>query len=116
MSIQCKCYIEKTQLVCVCSIGFILKAIVTLNSSYILDTSYRLDKWSKTNPNEIKRFFGRIIWIELVRLSKIHSKHEENDPNNRLSKIIRIIDINSNLKKYYNLNEPLAPFHIIKLR
>ncbi|XP_047351974.1 piggyBac transposable element-derived protein 4-like [Vespa velutina] len=32
----------------------------------------RLDRWIETNPNEIKRFFGLIIWMGLVRLPKIH--------------------------------------------
>lgn len=33
---------------------------------------HRLDEWSETNPNEIKRYFALIIWIELVRLHKFH--------------------------------------------
>jgi len=45
------------------------------------------------------------------------SNNEENDSNNRLSKIIHIIDIlKSNFKKYYNpdeilcIDESLVPF------
>jgi len=111
--------------------------------------SRRLDKWVETNPNEIKRFFGLIIWMGIVRLPKIHlhwsrdevynqtfpskvmsrnrfelllrfihfSNNEENDPNDRLSKIIYIVDIlNRNFKKYYNpdeilcVDESLVPF------
>lgn len=33
--------------------------------------SYRLDQWHDTNSNELKRFFGLIIWMGLVRLPKI---------------------------------------------
>ncbi|XP_050465080.1 piggyBac transposable element-derived protein 4-like, partial [Cataglyphis hispanica] len=111
--------------------------------------SYRLDQWYETNANEIKRFFGLIIWMGLVRLPKIElywstyegykqalprtimsrnrfelllrfvhfSNNEENDPNNRLSKVAHIIDhLNSNFKKYYNpdevvcVDESLVPF------
>ncbi|CAK9801709.1 PiggyBac transposable element-derived protein 4 [Anthophora quadrimaculata] len=111
--------------------------------------SRRLDKWIETNPNEIKRSFGLIIWMGLVRLPKIHlywsrneeyhqafpstvmsrnrfklllrfihfSNNEENEPSNRLSKIIHIIDIlNRSFKEYYNpdeilcVDESLVPF------
>ena len=34
--------------------------------------SNRLDKWSETNPSEIKRLFGLIIWMGLVRLPQFH--------------------------------------------
>ncbi|CAK9799711.1 hypothetical protein ANTQUA_LOCUS2200 [Anthophora quadrimaculata] len=33
--------------------------------------SRRLDKWVETNPNEIKRLFGLIIWMGLVRVRKV---------------------------------------------
>lgn len=41
--------------------------------------SHRLGQWYETNANEIKRFFGLIIWMGLVRLPKIDlywSKYE----------------------------------------
>ncbi|KAL6421600.1 hypothetical protein ACFW04_014221 [Cataglyphis niger] len=62
------------------------------------------DQWHETNCNEIKRFFGLIIWMGLV------------NPNNRLSKIIHIIDhLNNNFKKYNSdemlcVDESLVPF------
>jgi hypothetical protein len=33
--------------------------------------SWRLDQWHETTPNEIRRFFGLIIWMGLVRLPRI---------------------------------------------
>ena len=92
--------------------------------------SYRLDQWYETNANEIKRFFGLIIWIGLVRLPKIElywinderynlrfprsvmsrNRFElllrfvhfsNNEENDRLCKIIHIINhLNSNFRKY----------------
>jgi len=33
----------------------------------------RLDKWKSINKNEIKRFFGLLIWMSLMKLFKISS-------------------------------------------
>lgn len=111
--------------------------------------SYRLDQWYETNVNEIKRFFGLIIWMGLVRLPKIESywsneegynlpfprsvmsrnrfelllrfvhfsNNEENNPNNRLCKIINIINhLNSNFRKYYNPDETLCVHESVPFR
>ncbi|XP_014616305.1 PREDICTED: piggyBac transposable element-derived protein 4-like [Polistes canadensis] len=34
--------------------------------------SQRLSKWTVTNKNEIKRFFGLILWMGLVKLPSLH--------------------------------------------
>ncbi|XP_025266673.1 uncharacterized protein LOC112638721 [Camponotus floridanus] len=92
------------------------KTNITFSDSSELQ-SHRLDQWYETNPNEIKRFFGLIIWMGLVRLPKIEFNNEENDPKNRLSKVAPIINhLNSNFKKYYKpdeilcVDESLVPF------
>ena len=35
--------------------------------------SVRLDKWTPTNKNELKRFFGLLLWMGLVKLPSISS-------------------------------------------
>lgn len=69
--------------------------------------SYRLHQWYETNSNEIKRFFGLIMWMGLVRLPKIDlywSKYEGfNLPfarkvmsRNRFEILLRFIHFNNN--------------------
>lgn len=36
-------------------------------------TSSRLDKWKPTDKNEIKRPFGLIMWMGIVKLPEVHS-------------------------------------------
>ncbi|XP_047367595.1 piggyBac transposable element-derived protein 4-like [Vespa velutina] len=40
---------------------------------------HRLTMWTETNKSEMKRFFGLILWMELVKLSAIH-QYWSNDP------------------------------------
>lgn len=69
--------------------------------------SHRLDQWYETNPNEIKRFFGLIIWMGLIRLPKIElywSKYEGYNltlprtimPRNRFELLLRFIHFSNN--------------------
>ena len=41
--------------------------------------AHRLIKWRETNKSEIKRFFGLILWMGLVKLPAIH-QYWSNDP------------------------------------
>ncbi|XP_025155495.1 piggyBac transposable element-derived protein 4 [Harpegnathos saltator] len=41
--------------------------------------AHRLTKWTETNKSEIKRFFGLILWMGLVKLPAIH-QYWSNDP------------------------------------
>nr|XP_033335211.1 uncharacterized protein LOC117225640 [Megalopta genalis] len=58
-------------------------------------TSKRIERWIPTNKEEIKRLFGLIIWMGLIKYPA--------DVTKRLWKIQPILDdLNKNFKKYYN--------------
>ncbi|KAL6417752.1 hypothetical protein ACFW04_014351 [Cataglyphis niger] len=84
----------------------------------------RLAKWTETSKSEIKRFFGLVLWMGLVKLPAIHhywsndpaylqtmlhfADNEKDNGSNRLYKIQPIIDIlETNYKKYYNPTEDI---------
>ncbi|KAI4482020.1 hypothetical protein M0804_009039 [Polistes exclamans] len=77
----------------------------------------RLAKWTDTSKSEIKRLFGLVLWMGLVKLPAIHH-YWSNDPA-YLQTFPRatIIDIlETNYTKYYNptedicIDESLIPF------
>ncbi|CAK9832658.1 PiggyBac transposable element-derived protein 4 [Anthophora retusa] len=79
-------------------------------------TSYRLDEWIATDKNEIKRFFGLIMWMGIVKLPEI-SLYWSKDPaysqnlppsimsRNRFELLLRMLHFNDNDKE--NVNDRL---------
>jgi hypothetical protein len=71
--------------------------------------SYRTDQWYNTNPEEIKRFFGLIIWMGIVNLPTIESYWSKEDgynldlprktmPRNRFEILLRFLHFSDNTK------------------
>lgn len=69
--------------------------------------SYRLEQWVETNSNEIKRLFGLIIWMGIVRLPKLYlywSRDEGYNPTfprsvfsrNRFELLLRFVHFSNN--------------------
>jgi hypothetical protein len=71
--------------------------------------SYRLDQWFDTDPNEIRRFFGLIIWMGIVRIPSIKSYWSKNEgfnlklpckimSRNRFELLLRFLHFSDNEK------------------